>query len=126
MTDLLLQLRLLVFVACGWLAGGAPAWAQDRGEVLYAMHCGTCHRAEMHWRAKRAVTDWPSLQAEVRKWQVVVALAWSEDEVLDVARYLNDSIYHFELTSGLPPELPAFGATSCQRPSSVLARRFHR
>jgi DNA relaxase NicK len=51
----------------------------------------------MHWRASRVVTDWTSLRAEVRKWQVVASLAWSEDDVLDVASYLNDSIYHFEL-----------------------------
>jgi mono/diheme cytochrome c family protein len=73
------------------------ASAQNRGELLYSTHCGACHTAQMHWRASRAVTDWTSLKAEVRKWQVVASLAWSEDDVLDVARYLNDSIYHFEL-----------------------------
>ena len=49
----------------------------------------------MHWRASRAVTDWKSLRAEVRKWQGVASLAWSDDDVLDVARYLNESISHF-------------------------------
>ena len=73
-----------------------PASAQSRGELLYSTHCGACHTAQMHWRASRAVTDWTSLRAEVRKWQVVASLAWSEDDVLDVARFLNDSIYHFE------------------------------
>lgn len=107
MTDVLHQWRLLAFVACAWLVGAAPAWAQSRGETLYAMHCGTCHRAEMHWRASKAVTDWQSLQAQVRKWQVVTSLAWTEDEVLDVARYLNDSIYHFEQANGSPPGLPS-------------------
>lgn len=55
----------------------------------------------MHWRASRAVTDWTSLRAEVSKWQVVASLAWSEDDVLDVARYLNDTIYHFELMNAI-------------------------
>lgn len=73
----------------------------------------------MHWRARGAVTDWPSLQAEVRKWQVVASLAWSDDEVLEVARYLNDRIYHFELPSRPPPELPAAHAS----PQSIRPRR---
>lgn len=118
MTDVLLRLRLIAFVACGSLAGAAPACAQSRGEALYFMHCGSCHKAEMHWRASRAVTDWPSLQAEVRKWQVVASLGWTEDEVLDVARYLNDSIYHFDLASGLPSALPAF---ACRRRHAACA-----
>jgi hypothetical protein len=62
-----------------------------------------CHTAQMHWRANRAVTDWPSLRAEVRKWQIAASLAWSEDDVLDVARYLNDSVYHFELRLSTSP-----------------------
>jgi hypothetical protein len=87
-----------VSIAVGMLAVANPARAQDRGELLYSTHCATCHTAQMHWRASRAVSDWPSLKAEVRKWQVVASLAWSEGDVLDVARYLNDSIYHFEQT----------------------------
>lgn len=90
-----------------WVAGtlfgvsvvATPASAQNRGELLYSTHCGACHTAQMHWRASKAVTDWTSLRAEVRKWQLAASLAWSEDDVLDVARYLNDSIYHFEPTS---------------------------
>lgn len=81
------------------LLGGAvvatPAMAQDRGELLYSTHCGVCHAEQVHWRARRAVTDWSSLRAEVRKWQGVASLAWSEDDVLDVTRYLNDTIYRF-------------------------------
>jgi hypothetical protein len=43
----------------------------------------------MQWRINGAVKDWTSLKDGVRKWQVVASLAWTED-VLDVARYLND------------------------------------
>jgi hypothetical protein len=35
----------------------------------------------------------------VRKWQGEAKLAWGEDDVLEVARYLNDNIYHFVLPS---------------------------
>jgi mono/diheme cytochrome c family protein len=107
----------------GWLAGvwfGAAvltgaAHAQGRGESLYATHCGTCHTEQMHWRARGAVKDWTSLKDEVRKWQVVASLGWTEDDVVDVARYLNDTIYHYEqfgerLTYAMQPaRSPPFG-----------------
>ena len=83
----------------GILLGSAivvtSANAQSRGELLYSTHCLACHTAQMHWRAAKAATDWTSLKAEVRKWQLAASLAWSENDVLEVARYLNDSIYHF-------------------------------
>ena len=82
----------------GTLVASTVASAQDRGELLYSTHCGACHTAQMHWRANRSATDWPSLKAEVRRWQAVAFLAWTDDDVLAVARYLSDSIYHFEQT----------------------------
>ena len=80
----------------GALVASTPASAQDRGELLYSTHCGTCHTTQMHWRAGRAATDWPTLKAQVRRWQGAASLAWTEEDVLAVARYLNDAIYHFE------------------------------
>jgi hypothetical protein len=53
----------------------------------------------MHWRDKRAATDWASLKVQVRRWQSAASLAWSERDILEVSRYLNDSIYHFEQTA---------------------------
>lgn len=87
-------------VFCGALVSSTAASAQDRGELLYATHCGACHTAQMHWRAGRSATDWPSLKAQVRRWQTAASLAWTDDDVLAVSRYLNDSIYHFEQTVG--------------------------
>ncbi len=50
----------------------------------------------MHWRAGRSATDWPTLKAQVRRWQGVASLEWTEDDIVSVARYLNDTIYRFE------------------------------
>jgi len=85
----------LVGIVFGVVLVATSASAQTRGELLYSTHCNACHTEQMHWRANRAVTDWKSLQAEVRKWQGAASLRWSDDDVLDVARYLNGSIYHF-------------------------------
>ncbi len=86
---------------CGLLSAlalAASAQAESRGELLYSTHCIACHTSQMHWREKRAATDWTRLKAEVRRWQRTAALNWSEADIVDVARYLNESIYRFAQT----------------------------
>lgn len=96
------------------LAFAVPATAQSRGDMLYTTHCISCHTTQMHWRDKRSATDWPSLKAQVRRWQGAVSLGWSEADILEVARHLNETIYHFEQTgdtrSSRAPLTPAPGA----------------
>jgi mono/diheme cytochrome c family protein len=70
--------------------------AQSRGELLYTTHCISCHTTEIHWRDKRSARNWAALKAQVRRWQDAASLAWSDSDILDVSRYLNDSTYHFE------------------------------
>jgi hypothetical protein len=84
---------LCLLAACAAAAFAAPAAAQSRGELLYTTHCVACHGTQIHWRDKRLVTDWGSLLVQVRRWQSNAALGWSEEDVLQVARHLNDTIY---------------------------------
>ena len=49
----------------------------------------------MHWRAQRKAVDWETLRFQVRRWQGVVGLGWSDTDIDDTARYLNDTIYKF-------------------------------
>ncbi len=88
-------------LATGMLVGAlaAPAQAESRGELLYATHCIGCHTAQVHWRDQKLATDWSSLKGQVRRWQAANSLGWSEADVLDVTRYLNDSFYRFAQTS---------------------------
>jgi mono/diheme cytochrome c family protein len=80
-----------------WFAFGLPAQAQapSRGELLYNTHCGACHSTQMHWRQKKLATTWDTLKAQVQRWQGVAGLEWSDAEVEEVARYLNDTIYRY-------------------------------
>ena len=66
-----------------------------RGELLYSAHCIACHSSQVHWRAKKLATDWPNLQAEVRRWQKLAQLGWGDDDVAEVARYLNARYYRY-------------------------------
>ena len=102
--DFMLGSRWLIFAACLalWgvctLAHAQPEQGETRGELLYSTHCSSCHTSVVHWREKTLATDWRSLKAQVRRWQGNIGLGWSEDEITDVARYLNIAFYHFPAT----------------------------
>jgi mono/diheme cytochrome c family protein len=92
-----------LIIACALMAGqalaqsisAAPAASAGRGELLYSTHCGACHSTQMHWRENKRATDWDSLKAQVRRWQGVAQLDWTEADVEQVARYLNQTIYGY-------------------------------
>lgn len=91
--------RKIAFVAgllLSMLISAAPAGAQQvRGELLYSLHCVACHTTEMHWRDKKVATDFETLKFQVRRWQNNAGLDWSEGDIRDVTRYLNESIYRY-------------------------------
>ena len=70
-----------------------PIRATTRGELLYSTHCIACHSTQVHWREKKLVTNWASLQSQVQRWQGISGLGWSHEDIEDVARYL-DVIYY--------------------------------
>jgi mono/diheme cytochrome c family protein len=87
---------LLLMAAAGAQAQSAPAPApapESRGQLLYENHCIACHTTQMHWRDKKLVTDWATLKVLVRRWQGTAQLNWNEDDIDDVARFLNDAFY---------------------------------
>lgn len=89
------QMLAACTLAAAVMAHAGLAQGQSRGELLYSTHCIACHTAEVHWRDKRLATDWESLRQEVRRWQANAGLGWSDDEIDDVARYLNLRHYNF-------------------------------
>ena len=91
-------LRSLGFLAALLCAGVAAAQQRAepaRGELLYTTHCVACHNARVHWRDQRLAKDWNGLRAQVRRWQAIQKLRWSDADVEEVARYLNTYYYDF-------------------------------
>ena len=86
---------LVGIVLAGVFALAGAASAQSRGELLYTTHCIACHSTQMHWREQRRATDLDSLKEQVRLWQGRALLSWTEDDIVEVTRYLNQSIYRF-------------------------------
>jgi mono/diheme cytochrome c family protein len=87
-------------VAAAPLAGqSSTGTPPSRGELLYSTHCVACHTTKMHWRQKKLATDWASLERQVRRWAANAGLAWPDEDVAAVARYLNAAYYRFPLPS---------------------------
>ena len=91
-------LCVMLLALASSFASEVPAQARiepSRGELLYTTHCVECHNARVHWREKRLATDWKSLRAQVRRWQGIQKLRWSEADITEVARYLNTFYYNY-------------------------------
>lgn len=80
---------------------GSTVAPTSRGQALYGTYCIACHTTQVHWRDAKLATDWLSLKAQVSRWQERAGLAWSNADVVEVARYLNDAIYRYPQTSDL-------------------------
>ena len=76
-----------------------------RGKLLYDTHCIACHNTQIHWLDQKLASDWTKLVAEVRRWQARALLQWSEDDILEVARHLNATIYRYPQSSGVVSQL---------------------
>lgn len=87
-----------MLAACAGPGAAQDAPAAGRGELLYATHCIACHSEQLHWRDRKVASDWTRLKAEVRRWQAAARLRWAEDDIVAVARYLNETIYHLPQT----------------------------
>lgn len=90
----------MLFAAAGAFAQAPSGGDGTTGRILYDAQCNGCHLKEIHWRDRKVARDWPSLVREVRRWQQNSGLAWSDDEVLAVARYLNATWYRFPADAG--------------------------
>ncbi len=91
---------LLATLAVALQSAPVLAQAQSRGELLYTTHCIACHSEQMHWREKKLANDWPSLRVQVKRWQGVAQLQWTDDDIEGVARYLNERFYGFPRAAG--------------------------
>ncbi|MGL4573622.1 MAG: cytochrome C [Burkholderiaceae bacterium] len=103
-------LRMLLGAALISAHAAASAQAMGnaaRGQLLYTTHCIECHTSQVHWREKRLATNWATLQAQVLRWQANAALNWSQGEIEDVSRYLNDKYYKFSIpVRAVPADKP--------------------
>jgi len=87
----------------GWsllaVSGYGFAETFDRGEALYENHCTSCHDVVLHTRDTRRATSIAELRKWVATWSFHASLDWSNEEIDDVADFMDRRWYHF---SGQP------------------------
>ena len=75
----------------------------DRGRMLYENHCLQCHECKVHIREQRKVRSLENLEEQISRWVKELKLAWRNEELKDVSRYLNQTFYKFDSDDGGNP-----------------------
>jgi hypothetical protein len=92
---LMRSIFLVMMVAFGSFAFSASAADADRGKLLYEARCDNCHDQSVHTRGRKVATDFDEVRKYVRRWNINLGGAWGEDEITDVAIYLNAKYYSY-------------------------------
>jgi hypothetical protein len=80
------------------LSGMAPPAAAgdaDKGKTLHDLHCTRCHDSTMYTRSQRTIENFTALRERVQQCELAAELMWFEEDVDDVAAWLNREFYHF-------------------------------
>lgn len=87
--------RSVAAVLATWLSVAMAATAEEfnRGQALYENHCQFCHANWAHSREGRVVTSYVGLRIRVKSWSEHSGLAWSDEDIDAVTRYLNQRFY---------------------------------
>jgi mono/diheme cytochrome c family protein len=90
-------LRLAAAIVLGMTATawGAEMPDLERGRLLYENHCVVCHTPKVHRRVPPLPIDMKELRRIVSTWAKGEQLGWSEQDVTDVAEYLDSTHYRF-------------------------------
>ena len=67
----------------------------DRGEALHNEHCTRCHKPDIYTRSDRLINNLDALKERVKQCELANDLLWFEEDVEDVAAYLNSGFYQF-------------------------------
>ena len=93
---------LFLAAALGTAAGVAAAADVAKGEALHKDHCISCHDAltggkpnSLYTRKDRRVTTLKGLKKQVKRCELSLGLRWFDDDVANVAEYLNKTYYRF-------------------------------
>ena len=93
-----MKTRHVTLLALALAAGAGPVLAADtgHGKQLQQENCRSCHDDGMYTRENRKVTTPDGLTKQVQRCEATLGLQWFEEDVSDVAAYLNDSFYKFK------------------------------
>jgi len=66
------------------------------GQALHDKNCLKCHNPEAYTRKDHMVKNPDQLNKRVTMCQLSLGLNWFDDDITNVAAYLNQNFYHFK------------------------------
>jgi mono/diheme cytochrome c family protein len=81
-----------------FIAATGQASEPAKGKALVEGNCVRCHGPEVYTRSDRRITNLPGLHKQVRRCEQMLGLTWFDDEIDEVANYLNQQYYKFDKT----------------------------
>ena len=69
----------------------------SKGQELHDGKCLSCHKPGFYTRESRRIKSYDSLKTQVQTCATSLSIPWFEDEVEEVADYVNTEYYKFEL-----------------------------
>ena len=93
------MIKLVLVMMMTMLSLSAPVQAVDieNGKALHNENCLRCHDESKYTREKRLVNSFYELRTRIRDCELMAEAAWFDEEIDDVAAYLNQAYYHFNL-----------------------------
>lgn len=83
-------------VLLGLVSVSAQAQPSEKAGEIYEDNCLSCHGSEIYTRDGRMVTSLDGLERQVQRCETALGLRWFDEDIKDVASYLNHHFYSFE------------------------------
>ena len=79
------------------LFGTSPVVLADagKGKKLHDGFCTKCHGTEVYTRKDRVINSRAALDKQVKRCQLNLGVQWFDEDVSNVADYLDQSFYRF-------------------------------
>ena len=68
----------------------------DRGRSLHDRQCLSCHGTNVYSRPNRYIKSLEQLKRETERWSGLANPPLKKKEIDEIARYLNQTYYHFQ------------------------------
>ena len=88
----LMNITVCLLAATSSLQAANP----DNGKTLVDSNCTKCHDERVYTRPDRRVTTLEGLNKQVTRCEQSLGLKWFDDDIADVAAYLNQTYSHFK------------------------------
>jgi len=94
----MLKIKISMLLSIVMLTSALNADMSDAKELFDGAKCMECHNKEDFKHRKEKVNNFKKLVSSVNSCALATKAQWFDDDVHDVAKYLNKNHYHYKST----------------------------